>query len=430
MIWSIPVPGTELSRQEAARPAAGPSFFYRFGVLLSVSLILFGNYYVYDSLGLVADLLKKEYAISDAQYGFLSGIYSIAAVIVLLLGGAIIDRIGSKRSVLYFGAIAAAAGLLIALAPSYPVLLVGRFLLGIGAEPLSVAATTALARWFKGRELALALGLNLTISRLGTVVVDRSPQWASWAYHGGSLGRPLLLAGLIGLFCTAGAVVYYALEHFAERRWDLGRTGSTDRLSLGEVLGFGAPYWLVTGLCVTFYSSIFAFQSFATKFFIEAHGVPREQAGALLSYLPMVPMVATPLFGLLVDRFGHRSLGLLIGALLVAPVYFLLARRGLPLYYPVALLGIAFSLIPAILWPAVAYLIEEKRLGTAYSLMTLLQQIFLFAVSSAIGGANDLFAASAAHPAGYAPGMWLLGGLSLVGLLFALLLYLREKRPS
>lgn len=90
-------------------------------------------------------------------------------------------------------------------------------------------------------------------------------------------------------------------------------------------------------------------------------------------------------------------------------------------------MGVAFSLIPAILWPAVAYLIEEKRLGTAYSLMTLLQQIFVFVVSSAIGGANDLFAASATNPAGYAPGMWLLGGLSLVGLLFALLLFLREK---
>lgn len=421
------MPDIEISRQEAGPPAAGPSFLYRFSVLFLVSLTLFGNYYVYDSLGLVADLLKKEYGISDAQYGFLSGIYSIAAVIVLLLGGAIIDRIGSKRSVLYFGGIAAAAGLLIALAPNYPLLLAGRFLLGIGAEPLSVAVTTALARWFKGRELALALGLNLTISRLGTVVVDRSPQWAGWAYSSGTLGRPLLLAGLIGLFCTAGAVGYYALEQLAERRWDLGRSGSTDRLSLDEVLGFGAPYWLVTGLCVTFYSSIFAFQSFATKFFIEAHGVPREDAGALLSYLPMVPMVATPLFGLLVDRFGRRSLGLLVGALLVAPAYFLMARRGLPLFYPVALLGLAFSLIPAILWPMVAYLIEEKRLGTAYSLMTLLQQIFLFAVSSAIGGANDLFAASAAHPAGYAPGMWLLGGLSLLGLLFALLLYLREK---
>ena len=282
--------------ESTPRPLATPGAPYRWGVLVAVSLALFGNYYVYDSLGLVADLLKKTFAMTDAQYGFLSGIYSIAAVIVLLIGGAVIDRIGSKRSVLYFGAIAAAAGFLIALAPSYHVMLGGRFLLGIGSEPLSVAVTIALARWFKGRELAFALGLNLTVSRLGSVAADRSPQWASWAYASGSLGEPLRLAALIGLSCLIGGIIYYTIEHRAERRCALGAAGSTDKLSLSEVLGFGAPYWLLVGLCVTFYAAIFAFQSFATKFFIEAHGVPRDQAGALVSYLPAATMVATPLF--------------------------------------------------------------------------------------------------------------------------------------
>ena len=388
---------------------------------------MFGNYYVYDSLGLVADLLKRDYGITDAQYGFLSGIYSIAAVVVLLIGGAVIDRIGSKRAVLYFGAIAAAAGVLIALSPSYRFMLGGRFLLGIGSEPLSVAVTIALARWFKGRELAFALGLNLTVSRLGSVAADRSPQWASWAYQSGTLAPPLQLAGFIGLCCVTGGFVYFAIEHFAERRFNLGAAGSTDKLTLSEVIGFGAPYWLLIGLCVTFYTAIFAFQSFATKFFIEAHGVPREQAGALVSYLPAATMLATPLFGLLVDRFGHRALGLFIGALCMAPVYFMMARRGIPLFYPVALMGIGFSLIPAILWPEVAYLIDEKRLGTAYALMTLLQQIFLFAVSAVLGWANDVGKASPENPSGYALGMWILGGLSLLGVLFAFLFYLSPK---
>lgn len=387
---------------------------------------MFGNYYTYDSLGLVADLLKRDFGLNDAQYGLLSGIYSIAAVIVLLLGGAVIDRIGSKRAVLYFGAIAAAAGVLIAVAPNYPVLLVGRFLFGIGSEPLSVAATTALARWFRGRELAFALGLNLTISRLGTVAVDRSPQWAAWAYRSGTLSGPLALAAGIGLVCTSGVVTYYMLEHYAERSWSLESMGHPDKLTVSDVIAFGGRYWLVAGLCVTFYSSIFAFQSFATKFFIEAHGVPREEAGALLSYLPAVAMVGAPLFGLLVDRVGHRSLGLLCGSLLMVPVYFLLLRRGLPLYYPMAFMGIAFALIPAILWPEVALLIDEKRLGTAYSLITLLQQIILFLVSSAVGWANDLAHASAEHLSGYAPGMWLLATLSILGFVFALLLHLIE----
>lgn len=426
MLSCAAVPETVHSTDVPSNPLAGPGIFYRWGVLLCVSLAVFGNYYTYDSLGLVADLLKRDFGLNDTQYGFLSGIYSIAAVIVLFFGGAVIDRIGSKRAVLYFGAIAAAAGVLIALAPSYRVLLIGRFLFGIGSEPLSVAVTTALARWFRGRELAFALGLNLTISRLGTVAVDRSPQWAGWAYRGGSLSGPLVLAAGIGLACTVGAVAYYALEHYAERRWNLEGMGHSDKLTLSEVIGFGGRYWLVVGLCVTFYASIFAFQSFATKFFIEAHGVPREEAGALLSYLPAVAMIGAPLFGLLVDRVGHRSLGLLCGALLMVPVYFLLLRRDVPLYYPMALLGIAFALIPAILWPEVAYLIEEKRLGTAYSLITLLQQIVLFVVSSAVGWANDLAHASAQNLSGYAPGMCLLAALSILGFLFALLLHLLE----
>ena len=110
-VVSVTVPST--AEPASSLPSAKPGFFYRWGVLLCVSLPVFGNYYTYDALGLVADLLKRDFGITDAQYGFLSGIYSIAAAIILLVGGAVIDRIGSKRSVLYFAAIAAAAALTI-----------------------------------------------------------------------------------------------------------------------------------------------------------------------------------------------------------------------------------------------------------------------------------------------------------------------------
>jgi MFS family permease len=406
-----------------------PGVLWRWSVLLAVSLAMFGNYYACDALGMVADLVKQAYRISDAQYGLLAGGYSIAAVVVLLIGGAIIDRIGSKRAVLYFGAVASAAAILIAVAPSYPLLLAGRFLLGIGCEPLGVAVSTCLVRWFKARELAFAFGLNLTLSRLGSVAADRSPEWASFAYDG-SFSRPLYLGAVMGLSCLLGGIIYYGLEHFAERRFQLAHAGSTDRLSLSQVLGFGRSYWVLTGLCVAFYSATFAFQSFATKFFIEAHGIPRRDAGALLSYLPGMAMVATPLFGLLVDRFGHRALGLLVGAVLGAPVYFMMIGPGIPLVYPVAMMGLTFSLIPAIIWPAVAFLVDEKRLGTAYSLMTLLQQIFVFLVSAALGWANDISQASAQNPRGYALGMGLLSALSILGVVCASIFYVMERRSA
>ncbi len=405
-----------------------PSRGYRWLVLLFVSLTMFGNYYLYDSLGLVADLVKARFGITDAQYGVLSGVYSIAAVIVLLAGGLVIDRFGTKRSVLLFGSITAVAGVVIAAAPTYRAMLAGRFLLGMGCEPLIVAVTTSLARWFKGKELSFAFGLNLTIARLGSVAADRSPQWAGSAYAGASPAPALWLGAAIGLTCVLGGLVYWGLEANAERRYALGRAGATDKLRLADVAKFDAAYWFVVALCFTFYSAIFPFQSFATKFFIE-HGVPRDQAGALLSYLPFTAMALTPLFGLLVDRAGRRALFMVVGSLFIAPVYFLFAQRGVPLPLPVALLGIAFSLIPAVLWPAVAYLVTETHLGTAYSLMTLIQQVGFFAVSWAIGWANDSAGASAANPAGYAPGMWMLTGLSVLGLCFSLLLWRTERGP-
>lgn len=406
---------------------AAPGVAYRWLVLFFVSLAMFGSYYVCDSLGFVADLLKRAYDITDAQYGLLVGIYSIAAVLALLVGGVIIDRAGTQRSVLLFGAISAIAGILIARAPNYQTMLAGRFLLGIGCEPLGVAVTTALARWFKGKELSFAFGLNLTIARLGSVAVDRSPQWARGLYAQDNFARPLWLAALIGLSCVLGGVMYVFLERSAERRYRLERAGSPDRLQLLDIAIFGWPYWLVTGLCFTFYSAIIPFQSFAPKFFIEAHGTPREEAGILLSYLPATAMVATPIFGLIVDKIGHRALLLAIGSLLIAPAYAMMTARGIPLYLPVALMGISFSLIPAVLWPAVAYLVPEKRLGTAYALMTLLQQLGFFAVSYMVGWANDVGKASAANPGGYALGMWLLTGLSVLGVCFSVVFYRSEK---
>lgn len=410
--------------------AAEPGPAWRWSVLLFLSLALFGGYYVYDSLGMAADLIKQALGISDAQYGILTGAYSLAAVLVLLGGGVVIDRIGAQRAVLLFGGITSLAGVVIALSPSYPAMLAGRFLLGVGSEPLIVAVTTALVRWFKGRELAFAFGLNITAARLGSVAADRSPQWAPSFYAGaGDASRPLGLAAVIGLSCVLCALVYAVLEARAQKRFALGAPGTPDRISLAELRGFGASYWLLTGLCMAFYAALFPFQSFATKFFIEAHGTPREEAGALLSYLPTASMIATPLIGLLVDRVGRRALLMLLGAVLATPVFFLLTVRGMPLLLPIGLLGIAMSLIPAILWPTVAYLVEEKRLGTAYGLMTLLQQLVLFGVSAALGLANDLAGASAQNPGGYRPGMWLLGLLSVAGLGLSAGLYVVERGP-
>ncbi|MCK7478299.1 MAG: MFS transporter [Candidatus Moduliflexus flocculans] len=147
--------------------------------------------------------------------------------------------------------------------------------------------------------------------------------------------------------------------------------GPPTRSSSATSSGSTWSYWCIVALCVTFYSGIFPFQTFAVKFFIEAHGASRETGGFLSSMLTLFAMIFTPLFGLMVDKVGRRSLFMMCGSLLLIPVYLMMGYTSVSLYVPMAMMGMAFSLIPAIMWPSVAYVVEENKLGTAYGLMTL-----------------------------------------------------------
>jgi MFS family permease len=422
-----------------------PSRLYRWVVLFSVSLAMFGNYYAYDATGPIFDLLKQQVGFTDEELGLLYTVYSIAAVVVLLIGGYIIDRFGTKKSILLFGAICVVAAAVTAATPRLGMMLLGRFLLGVGSEPLIVAVTTALAKWFKGKELSFAFGITLTIARLGSASADWSTAWARPLYD--TWQDPLWLATAITGLCVAGGFLYWVLESRAGRMYNIGPQEATEKLELKGLYRFSKSYWYVVGLCVVFYSTVFPFRAFAIKYFIEAHGTSREIGGLLNSFLPMAAMVATPLFGLLVDRVGRRSLFMAIGSLILLPLFLVVtylpggAEVGvwLPFYggftvpltllIVMALLGIAFSMIPAIMWPSVAYIVEQRRLGSAYSLMTLCQQIGMAAVPWLIGVLNDAYAAGPENPAGYAAGMWLFTALASLGLVFSFLLWRTERGP-
>lgn len=395
-------------------------------VLFFISLTMFGNYYVYDSIAPIADLLKSQLQFSDTIIGRLYSVYSYAAVATLLLGGVIIDRFGTKKAVMLFGALCTAAGILTAVSSNVYVMLAGRLLLGLGAESLIVAVTTALAKWFKGKELSFAFGINLTVARLGSVAADNSPTWAGRWYS--NWQDPLWVAAVIGGFCILGAIVYWMLESKAQQRYSLGEAGATDKLVWRDLLKFDRSFWYVVALCVTFYSAILPFRAFAIKFFQEGHDVSREVAGGLNSLLPLSAMVATPLFGLLVDKIGKRSLFMALGSLILTPAFvMMLPSLHIHPYAPISLIGIAYSLIPAIMWPAVAYIVDERKLGTAYALMTLVQQLGVAGMNELIGKANDRYGASAANPGGYDPMLYTLSALGFFGLLFSFMLWRTEK---
>ncbi len=409
----------------AVRPA--PPRAFRWLVLVFISLAMFGNYYVYDSISPLADVLKARLGFTDTNIGLLQAIYSVPNIFMVLVGGIVVDRIGVRRATLAFGAACLAGAAVTASAPSLAVMAAGRLIFGLGAESLIVAVTTAIAKWFKGKELSFAFGVNLTIARLGSFAALNSPSWAGWAY--GDWRPPLLVATGFATFCVTGALLYWALESRAARQYSLGAAGSADTIVFRDLLRFGWSYALIVALCVTFYSGIFPFQTFAVKFFMEAHGASRETGGFLSSMLTLFAMICTPLFGFVVDKVGRRSLFMMGGALLLVPAYLMMAYTSVSLYVPMAMMGTAFSLIPAIMWPSVAYVVEETRLGTAYGLMTLVQNIGLAGFNLVIGWANDAAGASAANPAGYRPGMWIFSTLGVSAVLCSLLLWRREHGP-
>jgi MFS family permease len=409
---------------ETVRPEPSPLF--RWLVLIFVSLAMFGSYYAYDALSPLADVLKEQLHFTDLDIGFLQAIYSFPNIFTVLIGGFIIDRIGLRRSLMIFGVLCFLGPAITVASGHLPVMAAGRLIFGMGAESLNVAVTAALARWFRGKELSFAFGLNLTASRLGTFAALNSPTWARAAYA--SWRIPFLIALAFTSLCVVGSAVYWMLEVYAEKNYHLGGV-STDKVVFADLWKFGVSYWLIVALCIVFYSAIFPFQTFAVKFFMEAHGTSREFGGFLSSMLTLFAMIATPLFGLWVDRVGKRALLMMLGSLLLIPVYLMMAYTHINLYVPMAMMGVAFSLIPAVMWPSVAYIVDQSKLGTAYGLMTMIQNIGLFGLNLLVGWANSFSHADATNPAGYNLGMWIFSTLGILGVVFAFLLRQQELGP-
>ena len=409
---------------ESVRPQ--PSRMYRWMVLIFVSVAMFGNYYVYDALSPLADVLKAQLGFTDANIGLLQAIYSFPNIFTVVIGGVIIDRIGLRKSLMIFGVLCLIGPAITAASGHLWLMATGRLIFGMGAESLIVAVTAALARWFRGKELSFAFGINLMIARLGSFAALNSPTWARQAYA--NWRTPFLIALAVSTLCVIGSAIYWGLEVYAEKNYQLAEA-STDKVVFADLFKFGVSYWYIVALCVTFYSAIFPFQTFAVKFFMEAHGTSREFGGFLSSTLTLFAMFATPLFGLLVDRVGKRAVLMMFGSMLLIPVYLIMAYTQVNLYVPMALMGVAFSLIPAVMWPSVAYIVDQNKLGTAYGLMTMIQNIGLFGFNLVIGWANDFGNASASHPEGYRLGMWIFSILGFLGVFFAFLLHQRETGP-
>jgi MFS family permease len=417
-----------MANQPGAPPAPPPTAAWRWAALIAISVAMFGNYYVYDSVA-VADLLERQRGFTDTQLGTLNAIYSLPNIVMVLIGGIIVDRYGTRLSTLVFAVISLVGAVLTAMAPNFAAMAAGRLIFGLGAESMIVAITVAIGQWFVGRQLGFAFGVNLSIARAGSYTADLSPTWFRPLYAQG-WQPPLWLAVGFAAICVAGCVVFYVIEVRAARRFTLVQAAGAERIVWSDLWRFDRSYWYIVGLCVTFYSVILPFRStFAIKYFQQAHGLPLEQAGAMNGYVYLAAIFATPLFGLMVDKIGQRAFFMAFGTALLAVTFPILGYTHLNCG-PHALIGIAFSLVPAVLWPAVPYVVTAERLGTAYGLMTMLQNVGLTVFNLAAGRLNDVSDASPENPSGYLPMLWMFCLLSLFGFGFAAALRKRETGPQ
>lgn len=418
---------TTLVHDEVRRKPT-PTRATRWVILAVVGIASYGGYYAFDYIGPLAPLLSRQLHFSNADIGLLQAIYSFPNIVMALVCGVIIDRIGTRKSLAIFGVLIFAGLVITALSPHLAVMASGRLLVGLGGEALALTANVAVARWFFAHEMSMAFGIRGSAARLGSLSAQASPAWVPGAY---TYWRwPLLLGVGFGGLCLVGAAVYWILDARGERRFTLGHAARPTKVPLADVFRFSRSFWLIAALCFTFYGCIFPFETFGQKFLIEARHVSPQTAALLVGMEPLFSLIGMPIFGFVVDRYAHRSLLMMCGSLLIVPAFPMLGFTNIPPVVPMAMMGVAFALVPAVMWPALIYVVDPSRLGLANGMLDSVQQLGLVIINLLIGWANDRWLASAANPGGYGVGLCIFTGIALLAVGIAYMLWRSELRPS
>lgn len=374
---------------------------------------MFASYFFDDMFSSLSELFKNpemlELGWDMADYGFYASGYSFLCIWGgLIICGALLDKFGVRLVGSIFVGMMAGGAALVTFAisagfkpdTSLTIAYIGCMLFGLGSEIAGVSVTRSIAKWFKGRNMALAMGLQLAIARFGTatailiapMIVAQKP--AGEIYTLADTNRP----ALIGLAVLAVGVILWAVFVAMDAGYDR-QTGETDKVETAEEDKFrfsdiwrvlsNPRFLMIAILCVTFYCCVIRFKKFGVSILLPLFGVNLDIATVLLAMIPFFTILFTPLFGALVDKAGKATLWLIIGSALVLASHLIItyAPQGVPVYayIAIALLGIGYSLVPSAMWPSVPKIIPEKNLGTAYSLIYWVQNLGMWAVPIYIG---------------------------------------------
>jgi len=414
---------------------------YRFTNLFFIASLSFGSYFAYDIVSAIAPTLVEELHAARGTVGTFFTMYSVAAVLAVFIGGILVDRMGTRKASIIFSLLVLLGAAIVWRAKTIPLFFLGRFVFGAGSEPLVVAQSAMIARWFKNKELALSFGLTLTVSRLGSLFAFNTGELITSYF--GSFRYALFAAVGACVISLLGNIVYIVMDRRGERILQLKVESVAEKIRFKDIKEFRPTFWYVTFLCLTFYSAIFPFTALSTDFFVDKWGIARtaqaaggflhqvfnnlwhmfSTAGGISSIIVFASMIFAPFAGGLVDRIGKRATLMIIGSLILIPCHLSMGLSNIYPAYPMVLLGAAFVLVPAAMWPSVPLIVRSERVGTAFGLMTAIQNIGLGLFPLLNGLLRDLTKSYTASSVMFA-------SLGLFGLTFAFLLRRADGREG
>ncbi len=432
----------------------------RWTALIIVSFTMMFGYFFTDVMSPLEPLLTAArekgglgLGWTSDEYGFFSGAYGYFNVFLLLLfiGGVILDKFGIRftgilSTVLMFGGAVIkwwAVGHEFSGMVHVPFFgdfhqqvvyaALGFAIYGVGCEIAGITVSKVIVKWFTGHELALAMGLQVALARIGTAGALAASLPFAKALGSVSasvgLGAAMLCAGMVAF------IVYCVMDKKEDASAAAVASGNEEEgfkfSDLGTLFG-NLGFWYVAVLCLMFYAGVFPFLKFATKLMVFKYHVAPELAGLIPAMLPFGTIFLTPLFGSIYDKFGKGGTLMLIGSVLLTCVHVVFAlpfNSWIVAIVVMIILGIAFGLVPSAMWPSVPKIIPMKLLGTAYALIFYIQNIGLSLVPVWIGKVNQANT-DAKGVIDYTETMTIFAAFGAVAIAISLLLIMEDKRKG
>ena len=436
----------------------------RWGALIIVSITMLFGYFLTDIMAPLKGLLEGQLGWSSDEFGTFNSAYGWFNVFffMLIIGGIILDKIGVRLTGLMSSIIMVAGAAIKYWAVStnsldgqtiwginsqVMIASIGFAIFAVGIEVAGITVSKIIYKWFKGKELALAMGLQMAMARIGTAVALSASVPIARATGIIDVSRPVLI-GLIGL-CIG--LIVFIVYMVMDKKLDEseGITSSTvvapeDQFKIKDILTIitNRGWWYIAILCVLFYSAVFPFLKFGADLMVNKFGVSESLAGTIPALLPFGNILLTPLFGTIYDRKGKGASIMIIGSILLILVHTLFAipllNNWIIAIVLILILGVGFSLVPSAMWPSVTKIIPERQLGTAYALIFWVQNWGLMGVPKLIGWVLDKYCITGqvvrdgltVNTYDYTIPMMIFAGFGVLALVFAFLLKAEDKKKG